>query len=101
MFPLQLNDVNQNPMPAGTKVEMTSMLNANAAAVVAGHRAEHRPAQQQLGGRPERRRVSGAQGSTHTFSISSTTPTGCTGPAQASFNVTVTTPGGYGDQYSV
>jgi hypothetical protein len=37
--------------------------------------------------------VSGAQGSTHRFSMSSTNATACS-PAQASFYVTVTSPSG-------
>ena len=36
MFTLQLNDVNNNPMPSGSKVEITSMLNGNAAPVMPG-----------------------------------------------------------------
>jgi hypothetical protein len=94
VFTLQLNDLNQNPMPAGTKVELTSVLNANAAAVVPSTVPNVAPHNTSAVDDPSGNTVSGPQGSTHTFSISSTAPTGCTGPAQASFNVTVTTPGG-------
>jgi hypothetical protein len=93
VFQLQLNDVNNNPMPAGTKVELTSVLNANAAAVspaTVANIAPHGGSGDDKAGNA----VSGAQGSTHMFSISSTTPTECKGPAQASFNVAITTPGG-------
>jgi hypothetical protein len=92
VFNLQLNDLNQNPMPAGSKVEITSMLNGNAAAVVPATVPNVQP---HAGGvdYPNGLGMSGSQGSTHTFSISSTNPTQCT-PAQASFNVTVTTPSG-------
>lgn len=93
VFQLQLNDINDNPMPVNTKVELTSVLNAVAAAVspatvpnIAPHGVK--------GDDNTGNTVSGAQGSSHTFSISSTAPTGCKGPAQASFNVAITTPGG-------
>lgn len=94
VFQLQLNDVNNNPMPAGTKVELTSVLNANAAAVVPATVPNVAPHSASAVDDPTGNTVSGPQGSIHTFSISSTSPTNCTGPAQASFNVTVTTPGG-------
>ena len=93
VFQLQLNDINLNPMPQGTKVELTSVLNAVAAAVspaTVPNIAPHSATADDSTGNT----VSGAQGSTHTFSISSTAPTGCKGPAQASFNVAITTPGG-------
>jgi protocatechuate 3,4-dioxygenase beta subunit len=94
VFALQLNDLNNNPMPAGSKVEITSMLNGNAAPVMPGtvpNIAPHSnvnvddPTGMTVGADP--------QGSTHVFSISSTNPTQCS-PAQASFNVSVTTPSG-------
>lgn len=94
VFTLQLNDLNQNPMPAGTTVALSSVLNANAAAVVPATVPNVAPHSSSAVDDPTGNTVSGPQGSTHTFSISSTTPTACTGPSQASFNVTVTTPGG-------
>ncbi|MFC5549786.1 Ig-like domain-containing protein [Massilia aerilata] len=93
VFQLQINDVNNNPMPAGTRVELTSVLNANAAAVspaTVPNIAPHGTSGDDKTGNT----VSGAQGSIHTFSISSTTPTECKSSAQASFNVAITTPGG-------
>jgi len=93
VFQLQINDINNNPMPAGTKVELASVLNANGAAVVPAtvpNIAPHGTSGDDSTGNT----VSGAQGSIHTFSISSTSPTDCKGPAQASFNVAITTPGG-------
>jgi protocatechuate 3,4-dioxygenase beta subunit len=93
VFQLQINDVNNNPMPVGTRVELTSVLNANAAAVspaTVPNIAPHGTSGDDKTGVT----VSGAQGSTHTFSISSTTPTECKSSAQASFNVAITTPGG-------
>jgi Bacterial Ig-like domain (group 1) len=93
VFQLQLNDVNLNPMPAGTKVELTSVLNATAAAVVPATVPNIAP-HGVNGDDNTGNTVSGVQGSIHTFSISSTAPTDCKGPAQASFNVAITTPGG-------
>jgi protocatechuate 3,4-dioxygenase beta subunit len=92
VFQLQLNDVNFNPMPAGTRVEITSMLNGNAADVVPAtvpNIAPHGSVDD-----PSGTAVSGNQGSTHIFSISSTAPTECKNATQASFNVTITTPSG-------
>ena len=93
VFQLQFNDVNFNPMPSGSRVEITSMLNGNAAAVVPATVpaiAPHNASGDDTTGNA----ISGNQGSTHTFSISSTQPTECKNPTQASFNVTVTAPGG-------
>jgi protocatechuate 3,4-dioxygenase beta subunit len=93
VFQLQLNDVNNNPMPVGTKVELASVLNANGAAVspaTVPNMAPHAGSVDDKTGVS----VTGPQGSLHTFSISSTTPTDCKSSAQASFNVAITTPGG-------
>ncbi len=93
VFQLQFNDVNFNPMPSGSRVEITSMLNGNAAAVVPATVpviAPHSASGDDTTGNA----VSGNQGYTHTFSISSTQPTECKNATQASFNVTLTTPGG-------
>jgi hypothetical protein len=91
VFQLQINDENLNPMPVGTRVEVTSMLNGNAAAVVPAtvpNIAPHSTSGDDTSGNT----ISGNQGSTHTISISSTAPTECKNATQASFNVTVTTP---------
>jgi hypothetical protein len=94
MFSLQLNDVNNNPMPSGSKVEITSMLNGTAAPVMPGTVPNVAPHSTGNVDDPTGTTVgSGPQGSTHVFSISSTNPTQCT-PAQASFNVSVTSPSG-------
>ncbi|MGB9110826.1 MAG: Ig-like domain-containing protein, partial [Telluria sp.] len=92
VFQLQINDVNLNPMPAGTKVEITSMLNAVAAAVVPATVPNTAPHNTSSVDDPTGVSVSGNQGSMHTFSISSTAPSECKTGAQASFNVTITTP---------
>jgi len=93
VFTLQLNDLNKNPMPAGSKVEITSMLNGNGAAVIPATVPNVAPHVSGGADQLDGQGVSGAQGSTHTFSISSTNATACS-PAQASFNVTVTSPSG-------
>ena len=94
VFALQLNDINNNPMPAGSKVEITSMLNGNAAPPMPGTVPNIAPHSTGNVDDPTGTTVgSGPQGSTHVFSISSTNPTQCS-PAQASFNVSVTTPAG-------
>jgi hypothetical protein len=93
VFQLQINDINNNPMPRGTKVELASVLNANAAPVTPSTVPNIAP--HGINGDDNTgNTVSGAQGSIHTFSISSTTPTDCKSSAQASFNVAITTPGG-------
>jgi protocatechuate 3,4-dioxygenase beta subunit len=93
-FTLQLNDVNKNPMPAGSTVAITGMLNGNAAPVVPGTVPNIAPHSTGNVDDPTGTTVgSGPQGSTHTIGISSTNPAQCT-PGQASFNVTVTTPSG-------
>jgi protocatechuate 3,4-dioxygenase beta subunit len=94
VFALQLNDINNNPMPANSKVEITSMLNGNAAPVMPGTVPNIAPHSTGNVDDPTGLTVgSGPQGSTHVFSISSTNPTQCS-PAQASFNVSVTSPAG-------
>jgi hypothetical protein len=94
VFALQLNDVNNNPMPSGSKVEITSMLNGTAAPVMPGTVPNVAPHSTGNVDDPTGMTVgAGPQGSTHVFSISSANPTQCT-PAQASFNVSVTSPSG-------
>ena len=93
-FTLQLNDGNQNPMPAGSKVEVAAMLNGNAAAVMPGTVPSIAPHSTGNVDDPTGTTVgSNPQGSTHVFSISSADPVNCK-PAVASFSVTVTTPAG-------
>lgn len=92
VFQLQFNDVNNNPLPAGSTVAITSMLNGNAAAVQPATVPNIAPHSSSNVDDPSGISVSGNQGSIHTFSISSSTPTNCTTTVQSSFNVTVTTP---------
>jgi hypothetical protein len=92
VFQLQFNDVNFNPLPAGSTVAITSMLNANAAAVQPATVPNIAPHSSSNVDDPSGIAVSGNQGSIHTFSISGSNPTNCTTTVQSSFNVTVTTP---------
>ena len=92
VFVLQLNDINLNPMPFGTRVEVTNAVNASAAAVVPAtvpNIYPHNDSADDISGN----NVSGRQGTSHTFSISNPNAASCTAPVTATFNVTVTTPG--------
>ena len=92
VFVLQLNDINLNPMPFGTRVEVTNAVNASAAAVVPAtvpNIYPHNDSADDITGN----NVSGRQGTSHTFSISNPNAASCTAPVTATFNVTVTTPG--------
>lgn len=92
VFVLQLNDVNLNPLPFGTRVEVSNLVNVSAAAVVPATVPNIFP--HTLGGDDITGvNVSGAQGSRHTFSISNPAGKDCTAPVTATFNVTVTSPG--------
>jgi len=92
VFVLQLNDANLNPMPFGTKVEVTNMINGAAAAVVPAtvpNIFPHSSGSDDITGNT----IAGAQGSSHTFSISNPAGKDCTAAVTATFNVTITTPG--------
>jgi protocatechuate 3,4-dioxygenase beta subunit len=94
VFRLQFNDANLNPMPAGSVVAVTSVVNAKADAPLPDKVPNIFPHSAAglddiTGGN-----ISGTQGYFHTFSISSTQPKPCTAPANASFSVTVTSPTG-------
>lgn len=97
-FQLQMSDVNFNPMPVGSKVEITSMLQGVAAAVVPSTVPNIAPhitnANSTTVDDPTGMKVTGTQGSFHTFSVTSPNPLECKGPANTSFNVTLTTPSG-------
>jgi hypothetical protein len=94
VFQLQLNDVNLNPMPAGSKVEITSMLNGTAAAVIPATVPNIAPHNASGVDDSSGNTVAGAQGSIHTFSVTSDVgAAGCVAKT-ATFNVTVTAPAG-------
>ena len=94
-FRLQFNDVNNNPMPANSTVAITGMLGGNAAPVVPATVPSVAPHTNSAVDDPTGLTVGSIpQGYTHLFSVGSTSPTNCTGPSTAKFNVTVTTPAG-------
>ncbi|TFW30739.1 Ig-like domain-containing protein [Massilia horti] len=91
VFRLQFNDLHMNPMPVGSKVEITALANGTAVGVAPATVLNIFPHSDQ-GDDITGNNVSGAQGSTHTISLTSNQQKNCTGPATATFNVTVTTP---------
>jgi protocatechuate 3,4-dioxygenase beta subunit len=96
VFTLQFNDVNNNPMPAGSKVEISGIVNAVAIGVSPSTVQNVFP--HLLTGDV----VSGTgidnnsirQGSYHQISIGSAQAKPCLTPLAGTFNVTVTTPKG-------
>jgi Bacterial Ig-like domain (group 1) len=90
VFVLQLNDGSLNPLPVGTKVEVTNLVNASAEVTpaVVQNVFPHTINGDDVSGN----NVAGAQGSYHTFTIANPAGQTCTGPVTATFNVTVTTP---------
>jgi hypothetical protein len=81
-FTLELNDVNQNPMPSDTTVAVTAIVNGSAAMPTPSTVQSVAPA------------TGAHQGTVHSFTISSPGGTNCQGPANTTFNVAVTTPRG-------
>jgi hypothetical protein len=94
LFRLQFNDLNQNPLPAGSTVAVTSPVNVAAAEPIPNKVPNIFPHSAAAGDDSSGSNVSGPQGFFHTFSISSTQPKPCTVPSAASFSVTVTSPNG-------
>jgi len=93
VFQLQINDVNNNPMPQGSKVEVVGLVNAIAIDVlpaVVPNIAPHGTGGDDKAGNV----VSGPQGSIHTFGAYPVAPN-CFGALPASFYVRITTPAGY------
>lgn len=93
VFTLQFNDVNGNPLPSGTAVAVADPAFAASSGafppkvpVVYPHNAS--TGVEDISGS----NIAGLQGSTHTFTIKGTQPTGCTKALDATFNVTTTTP---------
>ena len=97
-FSLRFSDLNRNPMPSGTTVTLTNVVNASASITpdsiqnVYPHNAS---------GVDDRTgaNIQGDQGVRHAVTISSLTPTTCTVPVTSTFNVTVTTPLGNATSY--
>ncbi|QOY94955.1 Ig-like domain-containing protein [Massilia sp. UMI-21] len=94
VFTLQLNDLNLNPLPASSTVEVTAIANASVVGVVPATVPNILP--HNLAGVDDHTgsNAAGPQGSTHRFTISSAAPKPCTAGSVATFDVTVTTPKG-------
>ena len=91
VFSLLISDVNQNPMPAATKVEIANITNGTAVGVAPALVQNIFP-HSAAGDDPSGNMISGNQGSYHTITIGSSQPTPCVGPLVSSFNVITTTP---------
>ncbi|SDH36811.1 Ig-like domain (group 1) [Janthinobacterium sp. YR213] len=97
-FSVRLSDARQNPMPSGSTVSITNMVNGSATISptsvqnVFPHNAF---------GVDDRTgsNIQGNQGSWHAVTINSLTPTSCTIPLTSTFNLTVTTPLGNTTSY--
>jgi hypothetical protein len=94
VFNLQLNDINNNPMPAGTRVEISNPVNASATGVSPAS-VQNVFAHTASGDASSGTGIDNAsirQGSYHTVTVGSVQPKPCLTPLNATFNVTVTTP---------
>jgi hypothetical protein len=88
---LQLNDANRNPMPAGTTVAVTNPQGVTAGAVLPAT-VPSVPLNAPI--TRDRTGTGGySQGSWHQIVLTPTAPANCTGTQEASFTLTVTTPG--------
>jgi hypothetical protein len=94
VFTLQLNDLNLNPLPAGSTVQVSALANANVVGVVPATVPNILP--HNVAGVDDHtgNTVSGPQGSIHRFTISSTAPKPCITGSVGTFDVTVTSPKG-------
>ena len=92
IFPLQLNDVNNNPMPTGTAVAAANATNASVSVTPATvpNIALHNTS---TGADDPTGTATGAQGSVHVVSVTGSAPTPCVAKT-ATFSVTATTPSG-------
>ncbi len=93
-FSLQINDINNNPMPSGSTVTLTSLFNTTAIGVAPATVANVYPHNTSGADDLSGNNVSGNQGSYHLVTISSPLTVSCTGAVTGTFNVTVTTPRG-------
>jgi hypothetical protein len=92
IFPLQLNDVNDNPMPTGTAVAAANATNASVSVTPATvpNITLHNTS---TGADDTSGTATGAQGSVHVVSVTGSAPTPCV-VKTATFSVTATTPSG-------
>ena len=93
VFRLQLNDLNNNPLPAGTKVEVSGLNNANLVDVQPNEVPKIHPHAGSVDD-PTGNTISGPQGSTHSFALKSPNANNCTASTLATFSVKVTSPKG-------
>lgn len=90
-FSLRLSDQNSNPMPSGSTVAITEMVNGSGA--VAANSIQNVFPHNRAGVDDRTgSNIEGDQGTLHAVTISSLTPTNCTMAVDSTFNVTVTTP---------
>jgi protocatechuate 3,4-dioxygenase beta subunit len=95
VFQLQLNDLNLNPMPAGSVVAIDSAVNAAAVGTVQSvQNVFAHNANSDASSGTGITDASIPQGSYHTVTVGSTQPTPCLTALNATFDVTVTTPRG-------
>lgn len=83
-FTLQINDINGNPMPSGTSIEISNIVGASGGGISPA-------AVQKIFPNVATQSVL-YQGSSHIVTIGNITGTTCTGPSTATFNVNITTP---------
>ena len=97
-FSVRISDFQQNPMPSGSTVSISNMVNGSATILPTSVQNifPHNTA-----GVDDRTgsNIQGNQGSWHAVTINSLTPTSCTIPLTSTFNVTVTTPLGNTTSY--
>lgn len=94
VFTLQLNDLNLNPLPASSTVQVTAIANASVVGVVPATVPNILPHNTTGVDDHTGNTVSGPQGSTHRITINSIGTKPCTAGSVATFDVTVTTPKG-------
>ena len=97
-FSLRFSDLHQNPMPSGTTVAITNMINGVGSITpdsiqnIYSHNTLG--VDDRTGGN-----IQGNQGGRHAVTINSLTPTNCVANVVSTFNVTVTTPLGNATSY--
>lgn len=84
VFTLQINDINGNPMPSGTTVEISNIVGASAGGVSPSSVQKIFPSIATQG--------VPYQGSSHIVTIGSTVAQTCTAPNFATFNINIATP---------
>lgn len=91
VFMLQINDINHNPMPAGTTVAVTSLTNASVVDVIPAtvqNVFPHNATADDITGSL----ITGNQGSFHQVTVIGNAPSPCVAGTVATFNVSITSP---------